>query len=476
MQHTGELAPGAHEKALKINLDAERYGAFAEIGAGQEVARWFFHVGKASATIAKSISAYDMVVSDSLYGPAEHYVSRLRLEAMLDREYGRTVERLGPVRGDRTRFFAFADTVATNSSRRRHAGHGWLGLRFQPQPGAPPSDVIVHVQVLDSLAVNQQEAIGLVGVNLLYGAFYHMDDPSLLIGTLMDGLDRRRLEVDMIKFSGPAFQGVDNRLMSLQLVEGGLTDAVMFNDKGEVVQPAEVLFQRRVVMERGSFRPVTNVTREMLDRALQQLQDESKTANPVVLMEMTLNNLMSGRSIDHEDFLARVDMLGALGYMVMVSNYATFDRVTQYLRNYTSDHIGMVVGIPTLRQILEEKYYQDLEGGLLEGLGRLFSGFVRLLVYPTIETASGTVTTVETVDVPPNLKSLYSHLRENGFIEGIRSFETSHLQVSPADVLAKIQAGDPAWESMVPSEVVSMIAERNLFGYTGAGSASPRPE
>ena len=243
-----EETHSAQEKALKINLDAQRFGTFAEIGAGQEVARWFFHVGKASATLAKSISAYDMAISDSLYGPADHYVSRLRLEAMLGHEYQQIIERVGPVRGDRIKFFVFADTGATHSSRRREAGHGWLGLRFQTEPGAEPSEIIAHVEMLDATTVSQQETVGLAGVNLLYGAFYLSGDPARLVGSLMDGLSRRRLEVDMIKLSGPAFQGVDNRLTSLQLVEQGLTDAVMFTDTGEVVQPSEVLYHRPVVI------------------------------------------------------------------------------------------------------------------------------------------------------------------------------------------------------------------------------------
>jgi hypothetical protein len=468
------MAPETHsaqEKALQINLEAQRLGTFAEIGAGQEVARWFFHAGKASATVAKSISAYDMAISDALYGPTGHYVSRPRLESMLDCEYGQLAEGLGAARIEGRRLFAFADTVATHSSPRHAAGHGWLGIRFQAQAGAEPSQIIAHIEMLDRHTANQQEAVGLAGVNLLYGAFYRQDNPGSLIGTLLDGLGRQRLEVDMIKFSGPAFQGLDNRLMSLQLVEQGLTDAAMFTDRGEVVQPAEILSQRPVLIERGNFRPITKVVRDVLDRAREQLQEDGKLENPVVLMEMTLRNLMAGHPVDHQDFLARVDILGALGYLVMISNYTTFDRVTQYLRNYTRQQIGMAVGIPILREIFDEKYYTDLNGGLLEGLGRLFSGEVKLLVYPTIEPGTGDLTTAETVAVADRLKHLYLHLRENGFIESIRRFDAAHLQAFSSSVLAKLQAGDPDWENMVPAQAVRLIKEKGLFGYSPAAPA-----
>jgi hypothetical protein len=461
----------AQEKALRINLDAQWFGTLAEIGAGQEVARWFFHVGKASATVAKAISAYDMAVSDDLYGPTAHYVSRARLEAMLDREYGQVVERLGAKRGAATRFFAFADTAATNSSHRHEGGHGWLGVRFQTEPGAEPSEIIAHIVLLDRLTVNQQEALGQAGVNLLFGAFYHGDDPKLLIGTLLDGIGRKRAEVDMIKFAGPGFEGVDNRLMSLQLVEQGLTDAVMFTAAGEVVQPSETLAQRPVLIERGSFRPITKVSVDVLDQARQRLQENDKAVNPAVLMEMTLNNLMSGRVIDHQDFLARVDILGALGYLVMVSNYTTFDRVTEYLRNYTREEIAIAIGIPTLRQIFDEKYYADLDGGILEGLGRLFQGAVKLLVYPTTEPGATQLTTADGLEVAGRLQHLYLYLRENGFVEPLQRYGPLDLQVSPAAVLAKIQAGDPDWESAVPPQAVEFIKQRGLFGYAAGTEA-----
>lgn len=465
-------AHSAQKKALDINLDGTRHGTFAEIGAGQETARWFFHVGKASATVAKSISAYSMGVSDGLYGPTRHYVSRERLAAMLEREYGQLVEQLDAKRGAETAFFVFADTVATHGSRRSSGGHGWLGIRFQDRPRAEPSEVIIHIEMLDAFALGQQEAVGLVGVNLIYGAFTRSQDPSGLIRGLMDGLDRRRIEIDMIKFSGPAFAGVDNRLMSLQLVEQGLTDSAMFTAEGEVVQSSEVLHGRRVVIERGSFRPVTNVTLAMLDAGLEGLRQEpdAAAAEPVAVMEMTLNNLMSGASIDHRDFLARADILGTLGKSVMISNYTRFDCVTTYLRQYTQDWIGLVAGLPTLREIFDEQYYTDLNGGILEGLGRLFQGKAKVFAYPTVSPATGELETAEKTAIHPRLEHLYAHLFDNGFIVPVRQVDTAQLHVTPGDVLKLIQSGDAKWAEYVPPAAAVLIRKNRLLGFGGAAS------
>jgi hypothetical protein len=323
--------------------------------------------------------------------------------------------------------------------------------------------------MLDPVTVAQQEALGLAGVNLIHGAFYSTGDPAHLIASLMDDLSRRRIDVDMIKFSGPAFAQLDNRLMSLQLVEQGLTDAAMFTADGEVVQPAEVLYNTPVLIERGSFRPITNVTLEMVDSAARQLQqDFPAVQDRAVIMEMTLNNLMCDQAIDHPDFLARVDILGALGKMVMVSNYTRFGKVTSYLRHYTQNWIGMAMGIPTLREVFDEKYYDDLEGGILEGLGRLFQGKVKLFIYPTRETDGEELTTCDKLQVKPELNHLYQHLLENGFIQSIREFDAGELHVMPGVVLADIQSGDAGWEKLVPPQAAELIKAKGLFGYRAA--------
>jgi hypothetical protein len=470
-----ETAHNAQEKALKINLDGSRFGTFAEIGAGQEVARWFFHVGKSSSTVAKSISAYDMAVSDAIYGPTQHYVSRARLEAMLDHEYSQLVRQLEGKR-DPKAFFVFADTVATHGSSRSAGGHGWLGVRFQDRPRAEPSDVILHLELLDAFTASRQEAVGLVGVNLLYGAFSRHQDPTVLIRILGEGLDRRRIEIDMIKFAGPAFPDIDNRRMSLQLVEMGLTDMAMLTAGGEVVQASEVLHNRPVLMERGSFRPVTNVTLSMLDASLRQLQQDfpDTAGDPVVVMEMTLKNLMSGQTIDHRDFIARADILGALDKTVMISSYTTFDQVTTTLRHYTQSWIAMVVGVPTLRAIFDEQYYQELDGGILEGLGRLFRGPVKLFAYPTVSAETGALETANKIAISPKLSHLYAHLFDNGFIEPVREFDPEQLHVSPGEVLQKIQSGDLTWENYVPQAAAALIRQKGLFGFAGGSGKQGR--
>src|SRR3954469_17784281 len=289
-----EMDIGTNKKAFQINLDAKRYGTFAEIGAGQEVARRFFQVGGASGTVAKTMSAYDMTFSDAIYGPTDRYVSRARLHTMLDREYNLLIERLDKKLGNQRTFFVFADTVAARSFKLRNEAHGWLGIRFQAQPRGPSNEIIIHVRMLDESNVDQQEALGVVGVNLLYGAFYH-SEPERLISSLQENLAPGKIQVDLIKFSGPAFANIDNRLMSLQLVSQGLTDAVMFTADGEMVQPSEILHKKAILIERGSFRPVTYATNDMLEGARRQFLKETGTSEKdlVVLMEMTLENLLA---------------------------------------------------------------------------------------------------------------------------------------------------------------------------------------
>lgn len=350
------------QKAQQVNFDRSKYGAFAEIGAGQEVARWFFRAGGAAGTISKSMSAYDMAVSDAIYGPADRYVSRQRLNKMLEHEYELMYERLAKQRGASTKFFVFADTVAARSYTRKEDGNGWMGIRFQTEPLAPPNDIIIHVRLLDQDNLLQQEALGVVGVNLIYGAMYLHEHPEKLIRTLLDNLSTNRVEVDMIKFSGPVFATVDNRVMSLQLVEQGLTNAAMFNADGEVVNAADMLYKKPILIERGSFRPITKTTLHMLQSAMAQFVQEPQVQGEevVVLFEMTLKNLTDSGTIDHKDFLERVDMLGAVGKTVIVSNYAEYHRLASYLFRYTKKLVGVVMGVPTLKELFR-KYYADLE-------------------------------------------------------------------------------------------------------------------
>lgn len=461
-----------HQKALQVNLDPSKYGTFVEIGAGQEVARWFFRVGGAAGTIAKTMSAYDMTVSDAIYGPCERYVSRQRLAAMLEREYGLLIERLGQKRGANTKFFVFADTVAAKSySRKDVEAHGWLGVRFQTEPLGEPSEIIIHARLLDPENVQEQEALGIIGVNLVHAALYLHQDPAALLDALLDNLTTERVEVDMVKLTGPAFKGVDNRVIALQLVQRGLTKAAMFLANGEVVQPADVLYKKSIMVERGSFRPVTKTTLDMLECATSLFVQEPKVQGEevTVLMEMTLKNLIEGDRIDPKDFLDRVDILGALGKNVLISNYGEYHRLAAYLFRHTKKMIGIVMGVPTLREIFEEKYYADLEGGILESFGRLFKNDLKLYVYPLREAKTGALITAGNLRVAPHLRHLYAYLVENRLIESLRDFDEGCLPIFSRDVLAKIRAGDPAWETMVPPTVAQMIKERKLFNY-GASS------
>jgi hypothetical protein len=461
-----EMDIGTNKKAFQINLDAKKYGTFAEVGAGQEVARRFFQVGGAAGTIAKTMSAYDMTFSDAIYGPSERYVSRVRLQTMLDHEYSLLIERLDKKLGDRRAFFVFADTVAARSFKQRNESHGWLGVRFQPEPHASPSQIIIHVRMLDEDNVEQQEALGVIGVNLLYGAFYH-SQPEKLISSLQENLAPGRIEVDMIRFSGPIYSTVDNRLMSLRLVSQGLTNAVMFKADGETVQPAEVFYKKAILIERGSFRPVTYATNDMLDGALHIFLKKCgcPEESVVVLMEMTLENLLAEGQLNHADFLARVDILGALGRTVLVSRFGEYYRLAGYLSRYTNRMIGLVMGVPSLIEIFDEKYYLNLEGGILEALGRMFKAGLKLFVYPMIDEKTGKIRTATQVEVAPNLRSLFRYIIDNQFVEEIPEYNPQYLRIFPPDVLLKLSRGDHTWEEMVPPEVAKIIKERKFFGY-----------
>lgn len=464
------VVPTTEEKALRINLDPQVYGTFAEIGAGQEVARWFFRVGAASGTIAKSMSAYDMTFSDAIYGPADRYVSRQRLEAMLNLEYSLLIERLHAKRGGSTRFFVFADTVAAQGFKRRDDCHGWMGVRFQTEPGAEPSQIVIHVRMWDRENLQQQEALGVMGVNLLHLALQLREHRSDFVPALVDNLSTERVEVDMIELSGPAFRLVDNRLVMLELVSHGLTDAAMFNANGEAVQPSDTLYKKAILVERGSFRPITKVTLDMLRCAEAKfVQEPPVQGQPIVeVMEMTLQNLLADGRIDPADFLDRVDLLGTLGKSVLISNFAQHFRLAAYLHRYTKQMVGMVMGVPTLRELFQEKYYDDLGGGILESFGRLFKNDLKLYVYPMLDPTTGTLITADNLSVAPNLRHLYQYLLQNHFIESLPDYDPACLPILSRTVLSLIKNHDESWKSMVPSQVAEMIGKRRLFDHSEA--------
>jgi hypothetical protein len=479
------------EKALSVNLDDTKYGTFAEIGAGQEVVRHFFQAGATAGTVAKSMSAYDMKFSDEIYGHCDRYVSRQRVVQMLEHEYSLLEERLRDTRGERSTFFAFSNTVAAQSFRGGRDCHGWLGIRFQLNPKAAPSDIILHVRLLDETNLQQQDALGIIGVNLVYGAFFHRDNPREFIQSLGDNLGHDRIEVDMIQFLGAGFEEVDNRILSLMLVQEGLTRSALFNTEGNVCQPAEAFYKKSILVERGSFQPVNNVHIDMLRCARDrfcQLQDVDES-EVCVLFELNLASIGEGKEIDLADFLSRVDTITALGHHVLISNYLEYYRLSSYLRTWTKKPLGIVLGLSNLADIFQEQYYENLGGGILEAFGRLFKQNVKLYVYPMthssfkkyqeirripeddaplqLESLQGVpVITATSYRPATHLKPLYQYIMEHNFIESMDNFDPSCLDVVSRDTLSKIIYRDREWEKDVPSEVAEIIKTRKLWGYS----------
>ena len=456
------------DKALAVNLDPRCYGTFAEIGAGQEVVRWFFRVGGAAGTIAKSISAYDMTVSDAIYGNACRYVCRERMQAMLNQEHKLNLDRLSDVRGDTTAFFAFADTVSARNYKGTNECHGWMGIKFQAQPNDQDSQIIIHVRMLDDDATLQQEALGIVGVNLVYGAYALNHEPELLVASLLDGLSTSRIEIDMIEFSGIEFRNVDNRLMSLKLVELGLSGAAMFASNGDVLQPSEFFYKKPILVERGSFRPVCNVNMDMLRCANEQFSKLASNQGKSItqVMELTMSNLKATGKIDLRDFLSRADAVSACGMPVLISDFPEYYRLAAYLSRYTKERIAITMGAGSLRELFDTKYYDDLEGGILESFGRLFKNGLKLYCYPLQDQVTGELTTSDNLVVEEGLQQLYAYLRDRGDIESLTDFDADCLKVFSREVLQKIKDGDTQWEEMVPKSVANVIKAKCYFNYS----------
>lgn len=450
---SNKAIPTTYDKALRVNLDASTYGTFAEIGAGQEVANWFFRVSATAGTVAKAISAYDMTVSDAIYGKSKRYVSRERLSSMLAYEYDLLLERLAGGRGEDTTFFSFCNTVRARGYRDTAECHGWLGVRFQLKPQDAPCEILIHVRLLDQENVDQMQALGIIGVNLIYAAFYHRDQLPRFVESLMDGLTEGQVEVDMLKFDGKGFEMVDNRLCHLQLVKSGLTDAAMFLPSGEVVQPAEVLYKRPIILLRGSFDPVMNLHLDMIrqTRAVfrQQLAAEDGT---IELCEISMNNLLREGEVDHLAFLDRADALQALGKTVLISRCPEFHRIANYLSLYTSRPIGIVLSIGLLNELFKEKWSENLSGGILESFGRLFKHELSLYVYPWANRKSDELVTADNFKVASHLDHLYRYFRQNEMIHSIPCGDPDLLQYTGRDVQRMIASGDSRWKPLVPEQ------------------------
>ncbi|MBK9273800.1 MAG: TonB-dependent receptor [Flavobacteriales bacterium] len=469
------------QKARKINMDADLYGTFAEIGAGQETVRHFFRAGGASQTIAKAMSAYDKDFSNAIYGkePGNRFVCESRLRNMLRHEYGLMVERLSRKDHPTKKFFTFANTVATSTLERPHSGHGWIGVRFQTGPDRPTSDVIIHVRLHDPDISLQQETLGVMGTNLLYGCLFQHLDPQEIMTSLYDNVSRHVIEVDMIQMNGPDFAQVDNRLLSLQLVKRGYTDAVIFGPDGQNLQASEALYKKNILTIRGSFRPVTKVNIDMIMNGYNMFIKENRVdrSNLQVLFEITLNNLQADTgSVDEKDFIDRADILCSLGQTVLISNYQQYYKLVEYFSRYTKARMGLIMGVNNLIEVFDEKYYRDLNGGMLEAFGILFTRDLKIYVYPSKPTADVPLMTTENMPVHPRLKPLYDYLLYNKRIVDIESFDPTVLHIFSQKVLAMIREGRDNWEELVPPYVDNMIKDNRLFGYRPKGEVSGVPK
>ncbi|MGB5237359.1 MAG: TonB-dependent receptor [Flavobacteriaceae bacterium] len=463
-----ENIPSLKAKALRINLNPDIYGTFAEIGAGQETARHFFRSGGASGTIAKAMSAYDKSFSDAVYGPevGNRYVTQSRLKRMLEHEMNLMVQRIDRKEHPDRLFFTYANTVATIDFSKRYKGHGWVGIRFQLDPQQEEFDeIILHVRFKQNEARLQQETLGIVGVNLLYGAFYKYNKPRKLLKYLYDHIDRDTIEVDMVNFSGPNFKDVDNRLMSLQLIRNDMTDAVMFGPDGNNLLPAAALYKKNILALRGSFRPVTKVNMDMLEKSYEIfIRDPSVDEdNAMVIFEITLANLRASGEIDERDFMARAELLCSLGHTVMISKFQEYFKLVEYFNNYTKAKIALTMGVNNLVDVFDEKYYRHLSGGILEAFGKLFFKDLIVYLYPMKNTETGQVMTSNNIKVHPRMKELYKFFKYNGKVMDIIDYDPEIMHIFSRDVLKKIQNGENGWEEMLPEGIAEIIMEDNLF-------------
>ncbi len=463
-----EQIPSIKDKALRINLNENIYGTFAEIGAGQETVRHFFRAGGSSGTIAKATSAYDKDFSDVIYGIEEdgRYVTESRLKKMLSHEVELIEKRLSREKHPNKMFFSYANTVSTIDFAKQFKGHGWVGIRYQVEPDEEYNDIILHIRFKETDVRLQQETLGILGVNLIYGAYYKNNDPKRLLRYLYDHLDKDQLEIDTINFSGPRFAHVDNRLMSLQLVKNGMTDAVIFDPQGRNVLPAAILYKKNILTLRGSFRPVTKVNMDMYEESLKMFLDENKVdaENTLVIFEITLSNLRSDGEIDERDFMDRAELLCSLGQTVMISNFQEYYRVVEYFSKYTKARMGLAMGVNNLVDIFDEKYYRHLSGGILEAFGKLFYRDMKVYLYPMID-ENGEIMNSETLRVHPRMKELYKFFKFNGKVVDITNYNPKNLEVFSREVLKMISENKQGWEAMLPTGVAEIIKTHQLFGY-----------
>ena len=464
-----ENIPSIKSKALRINLNENIYGTFAEIGAGQETVRNFFRAGGASGTIAKTMSAYDKDFSDAIYGIEEdgRYVTESRLQKMLSHEFDLIEERINREKHPNRLFFSFANTVATIDFAKQYKGHGWVGIRYQIDPKEPYNEITLHIRFHENDAQLQQITLGTLGVNLIYGAYYKYDQPNKLLRYLYDHIDKDKIEIDTINFSGPRFADVDNRLMSLQLIKNGMTDAVMFDPQGHNILPARILYKKNILALRGSFRPVTKVNIDMFERSYEMFLQENRVEKDrtEVVFEITLSNLRAEGEIDEEDFMDRARLLCSLGYTVMISNFQEYYKLVEYFSRYTKMRMGLAMGVNNLVDIFDEKYYRHLSGGILEAFGKLFFKDLKVYLYPMKDPETGEYINSENLKVHPRMKELYKFFKYNGKVVDITDYNPANMDIFSREVLSMIETGEEGWEEMLPPGVSEIIKDKQLFNY-----------
>ncbi len=462
-----EAVPSIKNKALRINLNQNIYGTFAEIGAGQETVRNFFRAGGSSGTIAKAMSAYDKDFSDAIYGVEDdrRYVTESRLQKMLDHETKLIEDRIIREKHPNKLFFTYANTVTTIDFAKRYKGHGWVGIKYQLKPNQAYNKIVLHIRFKENDARLQQNTLGILGTNLIYAAFYAHNDAKQILKDLYDHIDKDRIEIDTINFSGPAFEDVDNRLISLQLVKNGMTDAVMFDANANNVLPAKVLYKKNILALRGSFRPVTKVNEDIYEKSLELFSNENKVDKDrvEVIFEITLSNLRSAGEIDEEDFMDRAKLLCSLGHTVMISNFQEYYKLVDYFSEYTKERMGLAMGVNNLIDIFDEKYYRHLSGGILEAFGKLFFKDLRVYLYPYKDPDTGEITNSDNLKVHPRMKELYKFFKHNGRVADIENYDKDVLNIFSREVLSMIANGEDGWEEMLPEQTANMIKELNLF-------------
>lgn len=425
-------------KALTLNLNEQIYGTFAEIGAGQEVARNFFNAGAASGTIAKTMSAYDMAFSDAIYGPEEsgRYVSESRLRGMLSHEYALLTERLTGKKYKDRRFFAFANTVTTLNFNKTNEPHGWVGIRFQHEPGAQPSDIIFHVKLLDSDTLLQQKVLGVLGVNLVFAANYYIDDVQTMIESLVDNLSTGSVEIDLIKVHGPAFKGVNERLINLYLIAKGYSKAAIFSPEGEAYQAKDFLYKKNIMILRTKYRQKSNPNFDLFNLAVEQFKRNPGVddSNLVVMIEVLMSNALADeQAFTAEDlayFAQRAEYLCSTGNTIIVSNFRRNNYLAEYITQFKPNNMGISTNISNLSNIFNSKNYNEehYTNELLAYISGMFSKNVKLYAYPYLDKQKNEIVTTENMPVSEEAKPLFDFLVKNRYIIDIENYDEKHVK------------------------------------------------